>query len=133
MEKLQITKGEYKSEIADDDTFAQVSHRDYTVLTVQGTHNHNDEKEHNDITLLCADALNTYQQCETLPSELLRQNRETKEALQIALTEIRSMKLFLMAHPDHTKDSEFWDRTDGAEEVEKVIIDCLTSCNKGKE
>lgn len=68
--------------------------------------------ENIDLGNIICDAGNTYQQCETLPSELLRQNREMKEALE------RIKKLTNL---------------DDDKTVVNICVDCLTSCNKGKE
>lgn len=127
--KLQITKGLWKSQQQTNGDIYISTNNWFNFLKVMFVHNAN-TKEHREQCLynskLICDAGNTYQQCGLTPSELLEQNKQMKEALQIAFTEIRSMKLCLMSHPDHIRDSEFWDRTDGAEEVEKVITDLLT-------
>lgn len=80
--KLNITKGEYKNTDTTQSTYACVEIGEETVLTVQGVHCYDDrDKETSDIALLCADALNTYNQTPVLPSELLRQRDEAIKAL----------------------------------------------------
>lgn len=119
MEKLNITKGEYKNTYATQSTYACVEIGEETVLAVQGIHCYDDrDKETSDIALLCADALNTYNQKPVLPSELLRQRDFLVERLKETDRVLRSIKMSMMAHPDHETGSEFDDMTDSAEDQE---------------
>lgn len=71
MEKLNIPKGEYTHSEQKNNFCAQVWFPNGDeVITV----NHLSEVAvSNNVAIICEDSLNTYQQCETLPSELLRQ------------------------------------------------------------
>lgn len=145
MGKLQITKGDYKVREADKNNWANVSINDDTVFTVYATHCidiDNDisrDLEATNISKIAADSLNTYQQCETLPSELLRQNREMKEAVKKILkkatiqhTTIRD----LLMHPETTDENQI----NKLQAMDRILnnfkcdlADCLTSCNKGNK
>lgn len=132
MEKLQITKGQYSVKPATRTDCASIVINHQMMVMIMPLDTINDEIETNTASV-CSDALNTYQQFETLPSELLRQNREMKEALENTLKEL--LKLI-----DHCENEHFLDFDDesieGVADCNKVMKqarNCLTSCNKGKD
>lgn len=98
MEKLQITPGKWEQ------NGINAVHSGSTCVAIT------DNKEFRKAdAILIADAGNTYRQCSTIPSELLRQNQEMKEALE---------------RIEHETDSL---------EISHIVRDCLTSLNKDKE
>lgn len=115
MEKLQITKGEY--------TFSPQKGKPGKCFTAQiwdvegknlaileATYN---EAEINSFAEIMTDSLNVYSETEKLPSELLRQNREMREALIKIKDEAKVLEL----------PSIFF-----------TANECLTSCTEqGKE
>ena len=87
MSKLEITRGKW--EISPDNNW------ECAILTGDDAHHievfNSDidgwEQMHGNATLIC-DAGNTFQSCGLLPSELLKQNKELREALSKALAVI---------------------------------------------
>lgn len=86
MEKLNITKGEWKQY-----NFTSKYNPQHSKMEGRGVYSdrheiaktagkNQDEADAN--AILVSDAGNTYQQCETLPSELLRQRKELLQALK---------------------------------------------------
>lgn len=81
--KLNITNGNYAAYRATEEEYSCVMLIEENVLTIYGMHCYeNRDKETSDISLLCADSLNTYQSTGKLPSELAKKNEELKNALQ---------------------------------------------------
>ena len=85
--KLNITKGDYIPREADKDNWACISLESNTVLTCYATHMMHLEitekdNEASNIVLLAADALNTYQAANILPSDLLQQRNEAVRILK---------------------------------------------------
>lgn len=108
MEKLQITKGEYMYQKDSSLEYPRVLLGDAPVMIIDAEFQ-DDNGNCDDIVLLASDALNTYQQCETLPSELLRQNQEMREVLELIKSKAVSNRVL------------------------EIISNCLTSLDKGKE
>lgn len=78
--------------------------------------------------MLYMDAHNTYLEHPELPSELLRQNRQMKEALEKAE---EALEWYMTeCYPDNDNYQSFHDIGMNAR---SVLRECLTSCNKGKE
>lgn len=85
MEKLNITQGEWKSRQQTNGDI-HISSKHWNEFVKISFVHHNNTEEHRKQCLnhssLIKDAGNTYQQCETLPSELLRQRTELLQALK---------------------------------------------------
>lgn len=139
MEKLQITKGEWTFEESDysnglkSQRTIDIGCKSVEEFSTIWTGNDRASDEDLLIAKIICDAGNTYQQCEELPSELLRQNREMKEALENTLDELYRLG-------EHCADQKFIDfedeSIDGVNSYNRIMKqgrECLTSCNKGKE
>ena len=102
MKELGITKGEWKIRLfpEGDDFFVEAPNLNkpelgYGIEIMQddfGTHNGYPREQRLADAVLIADAGNTAQKCGLLPSELLRQRDELKEALSKALEVITALE-----------------------------------------
>lgn len=130
MEKLQITKGEWQ--IENKSANGIVQREDAIAITVNDNFTWDVCCIWNDIeqgmaeanAMLIIDAANTYQKFETLPSELLRQNREMREALKKLIPNMQGYAYEY--HKNHR-----WFEFHFKDEIE--LLKTITSCNKGKE
>ncbi len=100
MKELEITKGEWKIRLfpEGDDFFVEAPNLNkpelgYGIEIMQddfGTHNGYPREQRLADAVLIADAGNTAQKCGLLPSELLRQRDELKEALKVCHTSLKT-------------------------------------------
>lgn len=130
MEKLNITTGKIVTRTVESEKGKYVK-----VLSIDGgAHNigesvcnittRDEDRAYGNADLIC-DALTTYLDCGIMPSELLRQRTELLQALKESTKVINSLKLSMMAHPDHEEGIEFWDFTDSAETRQDANLDLI--------
>lgn len=92
MKKLDINKGVYKAESKDQGwSYDTVFIEDSPQVRVSPTYF---EHQSFELAKLIEDAANTYQDCETLPSELLRQNEAMKKAIEEMKTHYHNAMYF---------------------------------------